>query len=196
MLSALSMVGTALTPVLASDHPLLLAGMSPRSLNLVLAGAQSPFVAFLLVGVLRLVAADPWHFLLGRHGGDQLMAWTRRSSPRAARALVRAHRLVVRVGPAAVFVRPCGVVLVAAGAGGLSPRRVVAADVAGTAAYLTLIFFLGRAVDSPMETILELTSPRVVVTVMTTMGLGVIAWMCHRVRSRRGMVAPVLVSEP
>nr|MDQ3575776.1 hypothetical protein [Actinomycetota bacterium] len=86
-LSAVSMLGTLLTPALAPDHPLLLAALSPRSLNLVLAASHSPLAAFVLVAVLRLVAADPWHFLLGRHGGEEVMGWTERRSPRAGRAL-------------------------------------------------------------------------------------------------------------
>lgn len=148
-LSAVSAVGTLLMPALAPHHPLLLVALSPRSLHLVMAASHAPLITFLVVGVLRLVAADPWHFLIGRHGGDELTTWAGWRSLRAGRAILRAQRMLARVGVALVAVRPCGPVLVAAGACRLSPLRVAAANVSGTAAYVLATYLLGRTVATP-----------------------------------------------
>lgn len=178
-LSAISAVGTLLTPALAPHHSLLLVALSPRSLNLVVAASSAPLVTFLLVGVLRLVAADPWHFLLGRHGGDELTAWAGRRSLRAGRAMVRAQRMVSRVGVTVVAVRPCGPVLVAAGACRLSPTRVAVANVTGTAAYVLATYLLGRTVADPLDRAFALLSPEVLAAAVVAVGIVIAARWCR-----------------
>jgi len=187
-LSAVSAVGTLLTPALVADHSLLLVALSPRSFNLVVASSHTPLATFLLVGVLRLVAADPWHFLLGRHGGEQLTAWAGRRSLRAGRAMVRARRMVSRVGVAVVAVRPSGPVLVAAGACRLSPLRVAAANVTGTAAYVLATYFLGQSVADPLDAAVEpLAWAPLGVPVLVVLLLLVVVWRCL---SRRRSTTP------
>lgn len=126
LLTALSTGATLLSPALAADQPLLLAGLSPRVPFLALAAADTPLPLFLLVGLGRLVLADPIHYVLGRRHG-------------AHRVGPRIQRVVGRLGLAAVAIRPNGPVLAAAGAGRLAPAGVVAADVTGTVAYLLLL---------------------------------------------------------
>ncbi len=181
-LSAASMAGTLLMPVLAPAHPLLLVALSPRTPNLALASSKAPLWAFLAIGLLRLAAADPWHFLLGRHGGEQVTAWTETRSPRLARTLVRTQRFVGRLGVAAVALRPNGPVLAAAGACRLSPVLVAVADAAGTATYLFAVYGVGQALATPLDRLLGLVPAHVLVA-----GLAAALALCgFGYRRRRG----------
>lgn len=126
LLTAVSTGATLLSPALAAEQPLLLAGLSPRVPFLALAAGDSPLPLFLLVGLGRLLLADPIHYALGRRHG-------------AHRVGARVQRVVGRFGLVAVAIRPNGPVLAAAGAGHLRPGPVLVADVAGTVAYLLLL---------------------------------------------------------
>ncbi len=83
MLTGASIAGNLLAPGLLTAHPLLLVALAPRMVYLAAAAGDVPFVAFVAVAVLRLCAADPSHFLLGRlHGGRAAAAVARRRGPR------------------------------------------------------------------------------------------------------------------
>ncbi len=155
-----------------------------------LAGAHSSLATFLLVAVLRLVAADPWHFLLGRHGGEEVTGWAERRSPRAGRALARTRRMVARVGVAAVAVRPCGPVMAAAGACRLSPLRVAAANMAGTVAYVMMTYAVGRAAASPLDGALERWPTHVLALGVVALGLAAVLGRRRWRRSVDGKADP------
>lgn len=140
--SVVSAIGTAAGPALLARHPLLAIALSPRLLHLVVAAGSVPFPVFLGVSVLRLVAADPLHYLLGRHGAALLEA----RSERARWALGRARAVVERAGLAAVAFRPIGSVLVAAGASRLRPLPTALADLVGTTVQVVVIYQGGRTV--------------------------------------------------
>ncbi len=183
LLSGASMVGTLLTPVLAPAHPLLLVALCPRGVNLALASSRSPLWAFLVVGLMRLAAADPWHFLVGRHCGEQLAAWTDNRAPRVARTLARTQRAVERLGLTVVAVRPNGPVLAAAGSCRLSPTLVGVADVAGTLTYLLAVYAVGQALASPLEAVFGLLSRYMAIGGLAVALVAVIATCRRRRRS-------------
>lgn len=125
VLSVVSWTATLLTPLLAA-WPLALAGLSPRLPFLLLASDSAPLPVFLAVGTARLMLADPIHHALGlRHG--------------ATRVPPRIQGWVGRFGLLAVAAKPNGLVMSAAGAGGLGLRAVLVADVVGTVAYLLVL---------------------------------------------------------
>jgi hypothetical protein len=139
LLTGASWLGTVLASSLVASHPLVLVALSPRLPFLAVAAAEAGGPAFFVVGAVRLALADPSHFLLGRMAaGEMASRWP---GARRARALVR------RLGPAVVLARPNGPVLLAAGAAGMRPRTVALADLAGTAAHLTLVWAAARTVE-------------------------------------------------
>jgi hypothetical protein len=176
VLTAASVVGNLLASRLLSSHPLVLVALAPRAPYLAVAAGHAPFAAFVAVAVLRLCAADPSHFLLGRRHGARAAAALERRRPLAA--------LWNRLGLVLVAASPSGKVLVLAGASRLPHRRVASAAVAGTLAQVVALYVAGRvvadAVGAPARA-LAAAAPAVVVA-----GAGVTVGAAVAARSRRG----------
>jgi hypothetical protein len=128
LLSAVSALGTALTPALLA-FPMVLVAFTPRLPFLVMAAATANPVTFFCVAVPRMLVADPIHITLGRRYGGRFV-------PR------RAQRLMDRLGLLGVALRPTSKVLAAAGACKLRTSRVLIADVLGTVG-LTISVYVG-----------------------------------------------------
>jgi hypothetical protein len=126
LLSAVSALGTALTPALLA-FPMVLVAFTPRLPFLVLAATTANPVLFFGIAVPRMLVADPIHITLGRRYGGRFV-------PR------RAQRVMDRLGLVGVALRPTSKVLAAAGACRLRTSRVLLADVAGTLGLLATIY--------------------------------------------------------
>jgi hypothetical protein len=113
VLSAVSAVGTALTPVLLA-FPVALVAFTPRLPFLFLAATTANPVLFFGVAVPRMLLGDPIHIALGRRYGGRFV-------PRRA-------------------LRPTSKVLAAAGACKLRTSRVLTADAVGTIGLLASIY--------------------------------------------------------
>ena len=135
--------------------------LAPRTPYLAAAAGQVPFAAFVGVALLRLCAADPSHFLLGRlHGARAAAALApappahrRRRPGRVRRGRPAGRRTLVglwdRLGLVLVALSPSGKVLLLAGASRLTHRRVASAAVAGTLVQVVVLYVAGRAVAGP-----------------------------------------------
>ncbi|MGH9177332.1 MAG: hypothetical protein ACRD0N_02090 [Acidimicrobiales bacterium] len=145
LLTAASWVGTLSAPALAASHPLLLMGLSTRLPFLLVAAATVPAPAYFVVGLARMVAGDPCHYLLGRRGGDYVSRQAAPRWPLADRSLARVQEALRSHGWVVIALRPTGHVLFGAGAAGLRPRHVAVADVAGTVAYLGVVWVTAQA---------------------------------------------------
>lgn len=157
VLTAASVVGNLLSPHLLVANPLVLVMLAPRTLYLTVAAGRTPLGLFLVVGLLRLAAADPSHYLLGRLHGPRLTELARRRAGphRAVRLLLRAWQ---RIGLPLVALSPTGKVLVMAGASGIRHRRVAAVALGGTLVQLLALYAAGRAVSGPTEALGSLVS--------------------------------------
>lgn len=141
ILTVVSSAGTAAAPTLvAADQPLLLVALSPRLAFLTLAAGKVALLPFLLVGMVRLCVADPFHFALGRLHGFRLVD---RLPGRLGVVVMRVRQAASRCVPILVFLRPNGTNLAIAGASRTSRVHVAIADVVGTAVYLVLIHTAG-----------------------------------------------------
>ena len=154
VLSLASLVGNVLAPHLMAARPLLLVALCPRTVHVVVAAGVVPFPTLLVVGLVRLAAADPSHYLIGRRHGPALVGTMVRRSPVLGRLASRLLAVEERHLLLAVAASPTGKILMVAGAAGLSPARVAAADVAGTVAQLTVLYATGR----PLMDALHLSS--------------------------------------
>jgi hypothetical protein len=126
VLSAVSALGTALTPTLLA-FPMVLVAFTPRLPFLFLAAASANPLLFFGVAIPRMLVADPIHIALGRRYGGRFV-------PR------RARRLMERLGLLGVALRPTSKVLAAAGACKLRTSRVLTADVLGTVGLLISVY--------------------------------------------------------
>lgn len=148
-IGALTVVATAgdvLSPVLLERCPPVLILLTPRTAFLVAVAHEMPFPLFLTVAVVRLCAADPLHFMLGRSAGPTVRRFgiVRRLAAGATRRL----RLPASSSPlwlAAVVASPTAKTMLVAGATGLPRRGVAVANLAGTVARVLGIWAAGRA---------------------------------------------------
>jgi hypothetical protein len=126
VLSAVSALGTALTPTLLA-FPMVLVAFTPRLPFLVLAATTANPVLFFGVAVPRMLVADPIHIALGRRYGGRFVP-------------NRARRIMHRLGLLGVALRPTSKVLAAAGACKLRTSRVLTADVLGTVGLVASVY--------------------------------------------------------
>ena len=125
--SAVSMLGTALTPALLAV-PMVLIALCPRLPFLFMAAATTNPVLFFGVCVPRMIVADPIHIALGRRYGARLVPQ-------------KAQRLMKRLGVVGIALRPTSRVLAAAGACKMRTSRILIADVIGTVGLVAGIYF-------------------------------------------------------
>jgi hypothetical protein len=150
-LGALTVVATAgdvLSPVLLHRYPAVLVLLTPRTAFLVAVAHEVPFPLYLLVAVLRLCAADPLHFMLGRTAGPAAAGTVRRFALVRRLTAGAVRRVPGRSSPlwlAAVAASPTAKTMLVAGAAGLPRRGVAVANVGGTVARVLAIWAAGRA---------------------------------------------------
>jgi hypothetical protein len=173
VLTIASLAGSALSPSLLTHHPLALIALAPRGIFLVAAAPHVGMATFVLVGTLRLAAADPFHFSLGRRF--------------LGHRLERHRRVLGRVGLPVVAVHPTGPVLAAAGAAGLRPVPVAITDVAGTVVQLIALHEIGQAVTLPSPWMIALG------VAAGAMTIGTIALVRQRRRVRPARRSPARV---
>lgn len=195
-----SAAGTLLAPHLLVANPLLLMALSPRRAYLAVAAATVPLPVFLAVGFLRLVAADPWHFLLGRVHGVTLAEGLARRSALAGGLARRVLLWGQRTGLAVVAFSPTGKMLLLAGATGLPPRRVALADTGGTLLQLVALHATGEAMARALEpSERTLTVVAVLIALFAMAGSAAVAASLRKgsaFRSRRTSMPPIATFAP
>jgi membrane protein DedA with SNARE-associated domain len=172
-------IATALTPTLATKHPLLLIILDPRNRNLVLA-RHVDLLPFLVVGVLRRLLTDPLYYLLGRLYGDATIRWLERNA--GGGALVRwAEKAFARASYPIVFLWPGPIVCALAGAAGMRVRGFLTTNVAGTIAAVVVLRLSGDLLAGPVDTILGFFNRNLVLTTAVTIGLVVLSLLLGRI---------------
>lgn len=184
----LGTVGTALTPELASHHPLLLIALEARDRHLLLA-RHVDFAAFVVVGTVRRLASDPLFYLLGRDYGDQAVTWLRRHG--GGGAVTVTERAFRRAAYPMLVAFPGAVVCTLAGESGIPPVAFGVVVVVRTLAVIVVLRLAGDALARPIDAVLRLFGryafPGTVVT-----ACAVVAWLAwHAWRLRRSDGAPV-----
>jgi membrane protein DedA with SNARE-associated domain len=181
LVTALGVVGSALTPTLAAHHPLVLIALEARDRNLLLA-RHVAFPLFFVVGSLRRFSSDPLYYLLGRRHGDAAVRWLDRQG---GGAIVRITEAAFRRAAYPMLVIfPGAVVCALAGEVGIPPVVFVTVTVLRTFAAVALIRVLSEAFSGPVDAVLHFfdrtSLPATVVSVVL-----VVAWLLWE-RRRRG----------
>lgn len=152
ILSVLGVVAGALTPVLVADAPLLLLALESRNRYLLLVASRVDVAPYLVVGVLRRLASDPFFYLAGRWYGPRGVRWAERQVG-GARWLPTFQRHFGRVGGLLVFAFPGALVCTLAGATGMSPRRFAVLNVAGTVAAVVALRAAADVLAGPLTAV-------------------------------------------
>jgi hypothetical protein len=154
LLSGMALLGDLLSPTLRHHNPMTLVLLTPRTPYLVAAADEVPFAVFLVGALVRLCAADPLHFMLGRTTGPAGMAAAGRVRRRVGAGRARLlHDVVERARSsgssplwlAGVVVSPTAKSMLVTGAAGARARWVALADVAGTLLRVMVIWQVGRS---------------------------------------------------
>lgn len=174
-------IATALTPTLATKHPLLLIILDPRNRNLVLA-RHVDLLPFLLVGVFRRLLTDPLYYLLGRLYGDATIRWLERNA--GGGPIVRwAEKAFAKASYPIVFLWPGPIVCALAGAAGMKVKGFLATNLAGTIAAVVVLRLSGDLLAGPVDAILGFFNRNLVVTTVVTIVLVVLSLVLSRFQS-------------
>ena len=147
--------GSALAPQLVDNNPRLLIALNPSNPNLVLVSNQMSSAWFYGIGFFRLVASDPFNYLIGLHFGDQAFGWVERRSRTYGPFVRQFERYFRRFGLFIVFLAPNNIVCIIAGGIGMRARTFFLANVTGTLFRLLLIKQFGQRFESPISAVVD-----------------------------------------
>lgn len=180
VIATAAVVGNALAPPLAVNHPLVLLALNATTRHLVLTSTSVDFVPYLFVGLGRRLLEDPFLFLLGRWYGDDAVAWVD-AKVGGGRFLSFVQRNFHWVGWLLVAVVPGGVVCVLAGASRMRTAVFLVLNVGGTVATILALRRFGDVFAGPVDATLAFLGDNVVVLT----GLSVLLTGLFVLRRRR-----------
>jgi len=151
-------LGNALFPSLVNDHPLLLIALNPSNRNFIFVAGRVDPVSYYLVGTARLLAPDPFFFLLGRWYGEAAISWMERRTPTYGQLMRTLERWFAKARWPLVTAVPNNPVCLLAGASAMAVAIFVALDVVGTIGRLILLRVVGQAFQAPIDWVLHLIS--------------------------------------
>ncbi|HEX2273502.1 MAG TPA: hypothetical protein VHG90_06495, partial [Acidimicrobiales bacterium] len=173
---------TALTPTLATRHPLLLILLEGRNRNLVLA-RHVDLVPFILVGTLRRMVSDPLYWLLGVWYGDKAIRWLEEKA--GGGALVRVtEQFFAKAAYPMVFLFPGAVVCALAGTTGMPFPAFLATNLAGTVTMVVLLRLAGDVLSGPVDAVLRFFDRNLVTTTAITIALVVLSLLLNRAQGK------------
>ena len=162
-------IGTALSPTLVVDHPLLMVALNANNRYLILVTNDIGTVAFFTVALLRRVIPSIAFYLLGRWYGRRAVLWLAGREPASTDVVAVVQRLFDRFGWGLVAIAPMTFTCLLAGAARLRPRVVVPIVVVSISARLVLLRWLGAEFSGTLESIVDwidrTRGPLMVVTV-------------------------------
>ncbi len=152
-----SNVGTILSAGLAKDHPLTLLALSARNRHLLLAVAAGvDALPYVLVSFVRLLTPAIVFFLLGTWYGDRGLRWLGRQAGGTPASIRWVERWFDKASLPIVFLMVgSNLVCLLAGARRLPVRTYVIVLSAGILVRLAFFWFLGKALQDPLEVVLD-----------------------------------------
>jgi len=146
-LTVLSAIGTALSPYLLVEHPLLLVALAPENRHILLAAAQADPVPLILVGTVRRMLSLLTTYGLSGLYGPALLRWSEQRFPRFAAAARWVERLAERGGAPLLVIAPGYTFVTFAGVRGMAFKPFLAAIAVGNLLFIILSVFFGDAVS-------------------------------------------------
>jgi membrane protein DedA with SNARE-associated domain len=152
-----SNVGTILSASLVRDHPVALLALSARNRHLLLAVAAGiGAVPYVLVSFARLVAPAVAFYLLGRWYGERGLRWLERQAGGTPATIRWVEKGFDRAAVPLLFLMPgSNLVCLLAGSRAMAARTFAITLGTGILARLAFFWFLGKAFQDPLETVLD-----------------------------------------
>jgi membrane protein DedA with SNARE-associated domain len=152
-----SNVGTIFSASLVRDHPVALLALSARNRHLLLTVAAGvgavPYVA---VSFARLVAPAVAFYLLGRWYGDRGLRWLERQAGGTPASIRWVEKGFDRAAVPILFLMPgSNLVCLLSGGRRMAARTFAVALAVGILVRLAFFWFLGKAFQDPLETLLD-----------------------------------------
>lgn len=145
MLTAASLLGTALAPYLLVKSPLLLVALSPAAHHVALAAATVEPSLLIAVATLRRALMGLGAYGLGYLHGRATIEWLQLRHPRLGQLVRLVERLYARFGVALLVLVPVPTVAVLAGAGRSRLAPFLFALTLGLTLWITLTQHVGDA---------------------------------------------------
>jgi membrane protein DedA with SNARE-associated domain len=164
-------IADALWPTLVESRPLLLISLSAKNRYLVLVVNHVSLVWYYLIGTLRLLAPDPFFFLLGWFYGRAALRWMERRTPTISTFMVRLERWFGRFSWPLVIMFPNNYVCLIAGVARMSPALFITLDIVGTLGRLLMIQVIGDVFAGPVNSFLDFVSTWRIPILVVTIGL-------------------------
>lgn len=184
-ISALGLLGTALSPYLLVKHPLLLVALSPDARHIVLAASQVDLGPLLAVAAPRRAIA-----LLGTYGlagiyGFKFIRYAESRLPRVARMLAWLKRALDRVGLVLIFLFPTHSLAGLCGATGTRLKPFLIAMVPGQVPFILMYYFAGEAIAGFSAEVIAFLSANLVESTLVASALVLLQQLVSRLRRRR-----------
>lgn len=192
-LVAANNIGNAVWAGWVESRPVALIALNSTNKFLLAASINAPFLAFVVVGTLRLLAPDPIFYAIGRIYGDRALHWARDVFPGSSPLLDQvqddegAVRRLLDVG---VFVMPNNPVCLIAGVTRFPLRRFVVLNVAGTVGRVLLMWWIGHLFADEIQSLLDVVSRYQRWFTMGSVVL-VVAYLAWQTIGRRGLIGGV-----
>ncbi|MCX7621799.1 MAG: hypothetical protein N2037_13255 [Acidimicrobiales bacterium] len=172
----MTQLGHALAPTLVTENPALLLLLNSQNRYLILTSGQLDPLPYYLIGGLRLLAPDPFFYLLGYWYGDAAIHWMEHRTPTFGELMRRLERAFDKAAYPLVLVIPNNPVCLLAGASRMPPVVFALLNVAGTAGRLLLLRLLGDAFQRPIDWLLgQISTYRVPLTIISVVIVGFVA---------------------
>jgi len=188
-------LAAAFLPALLAEHPLALIALDARNRNLVLAANSLDPVPYFTVATLRLLAVDPFMYLVGLWYGDAAVRWVERRMTGLKETIAWLERFFRRAGPLAVALFPGPVICTLAGATGMRVPVFLAFNVVGTIARVALFWWVGDIFSGPVDSIREFFDRYIVWTTAASVVLVALWVMLERRRGAADAETPVELAE-
>ncbi len=154
VLTVASTLGAAFAPALLEYSPLGLLGLSPTIRHLVLVATLTPVVPFVLIAVIRRALSAGTSYGLGYIYRERMLDWMKGKAPRYAGVIDAVQCSFRRFGPLLLFVFPGITSAALAGIAGMRLRAFLPLMLAGQAAWMTAIYYVGDALRAPLTPVI------------------------------------------
>lgn len=181
-------IANATWPALVSSNPLGLLALSSINRYLVLTIPETDPWPYSVVGTLRLLAPDPFFFLIGWFYGPKGLAWLGDRFPTLMRSWGVFIRLFRKARYPAVFVAPNNAVCLLSGVDRMPVVPFAITNLAGTIARVVLIRLTGSLFESPLSAVVDLVA-RYRVPLLVISIAGVLLGVAGDILQRRARAA-------